>query len=380
MSRKLNSLKTVVSLLMAFLTAILVPIQVGAQIPFPDTQSSISENADDEQSQPIGTIVAELTEKRNETTKYFKLDDGSFIAALYDLPVHYKDESGNYIDYDNRLEEYTVSDEAVSSFADLPDENNDCGTNYLDETIPSQTNENNGIDETTTENHTEYKVKKSNLDVRFSNKTKEHNMVKFGKGQYKISWGFSDTNRSSINIESSQESHQSGNDSFLNVPNLTQTVSYNNAYDGVDLQYIISSNGIKENIILQNAEAKKSYLIEYRFQKLTPVQKDSKTIILQNNKNEEVYRLSAPVMTDHSGATNTEISLTLIEQKNNKFTVLLSVDESWVTAPERSFPIVIDPDIQTNQNWGTVQSSYVDSAEPSIAHGSTSGGIYCSSL
>ena len=36
----------------------------------------------------------EVVELREENVKHFRTEDGSFVAAMYDYPVHYYDENG----------------------------------------------------------------------------------------------------------------------------------------------------------------------------------------------------------------------------------------------------------------------------------------------
>ena len=54
-------------------------------------------------------IIGEAIEKRTADTKYFTLDDGTSIAAVYSLPVHYQDDNGEWQDIDNTLTE-TMTD------------------------------------------------------------------------------------------------------------------------------------------------------------------------------------------------------------------------------------------------------------------------------
>ena len=49
-------------------------------------------------------IISELTEKRDETTKYFAISDGTIKACIYPQNVHYL-ESGKYKEIDNTLVE-----------------------------------------------------------------------------------------------------------------------------------------------------------------------------------------------------------------------------------------------------------------------------------
>lgn len=47
-------------------------------------------------------IVREVTELREESVKHFLCEDGSYIAATYSAPVHYK-ENGEWKEIDNSL-------------------------------------------------------------------------------------------------------------------------------------------------------------------------------------------------------------------------------------------------------------------------------------
>ena len=51
-------------------------------------------------------IISELTGKRDETTKYFAMSDGTTKACIYPQNIHYLDE-GEYKEIDNTLVEDT---------------------------------------------------------------------------------------------------------------------------------------------------------------------------------------------------------------------------------------------------------------------------------
>ena len=47
--------------------------------------------------------VVELEEMRDENRKYYRMPDGSFTAVMYDAPVHFQDNKGEWKDIDNSL-------------------------------------------------------------------------------------------------------------------------------------------------------------------------------------------------------------------------------------------------------------------------------------
>ncbi len=50
-----------------------------------------------------GTVLGEVTEYRDEREKHFRMEDGSFIAVDYGVPVHYALDEETWVDIDNTL-------------------------------------------------------------------------------------------------------------------------------------------------------------------------------------------------------------------------------------------------------------------------------------
>lgn len=91
----IKSLATLLSVLMIFM---MLPMTV-----FADILEGI-QTADDPAFLRQSDIF-EVKELRESHVKHFRLEDGSFIAAQYDVPVHYLDDNGEWQDIDNTLSE-----------------------------------------------------------------------------------------------------------------------------------------------------------------------------------------------------------------------------------------------------------------------------------
>ena len=74
----------------------LMPLQTLAA-----TTSSAAAEAPQEQAST--SILGEDTSLRTQTQKHFRLSDGSFLAVSYGVPVHYRDDRGNWQEIDNTL-------------------------------------------------------------------------------------------------------------------------------------------------------------------------------------------------------------------------------------------------------------------------------------
>lgn len=144
-------------------------------------------------------------------------------------------------------------------------------------------------------------------------------MVKLNSDNYKISWGYVDVNKSTIEfIENNKE--LTGNDKFLTPQNVVQQAIYRNIYDGVDLECLISSVGVKENIIINSSSAKNEFEIAYKFDGLTVSQINDNTVGFYNSANEQVYMLTAPYMMDANGEMSHAVSISVVEQKIKAYT------------------------------------------------------------
>lgn len=87
--KKRSMMKTVAVFLAFLMIFYLVPTTVYADL-FDFEKSSEAEEPGSENN---GDIF-EITERREESVKHFRLEDGTVTAVQYDAPVHYLDSSG----------------------------------------------------------------------------------------------------------------------------------------------------------------------------------------------------------------------------------------------------------------------------------------------
>ena len=73
-----------------------------------NSEISMEETVKDVEEAKKPHIIAEMDSERSETTKTFRMSDGSYTLVTYDQPVHYENEEGDYEEIDNTM----ISDEA----------------------------------------------------------------------------------------------------------------------------------------------------------------------------------------------------------------------------------------------------------------------------
>lgn len=135
------------------------------------------------------------------------------------------------------------------------------------------------------------------------------------------------------------------------------------------MQYILSSVGIKENIILKSNSAPHSFTVQYRIGELTAEQESDKSILLKDGEGNTVYTIEAPVMTDAAGISSDNVTVQIRELKNKKMTVEITADRDWLNEAGREFPVAVDPDFTTSQKSDTVSTTYLSSSNPTTSYG-----------
>lgn len=281
---------------------------VAATLPKAETQYSSFNNVVGENPEE-SKIVKELTGERTENSKEFLLEDGTKMIAQYNEPVHYKDSKGKWVEYNN-----TLSEDKTAS----PDEAGDSS----------------------------YTNKSSDISVNLSNKAKSKNMISLQSNGYKISWGYDNAGKSKADVKKNNEK-TSGNDKFTTLKNITTETLYKDVFSDVDLQYFVTTTGIKENIILKSAKAQNEFTLNYKIPNLTAKQKDDKTITLSNKDGKEIYTISAPYMYDEKGSSSTQMKIEIVKQKGSNLQVKLTADYAFIHTIGRAFPVTIDPEITT---------------------------------
>ena len=352
-----KGIKLACKILSVFLAVLLViqiaPMQIIADAYHEatideNTENTLGVNLDDiDTTESEAEILAEETSKREQYVKHFRMSDGSYRATQYEVPVHFM-QDGEWTDYDNTLVEVDANTEDGESAS-----NKDL-TNTL-----------------------------ADYSVRLSKKTNGKKFVRIEKDGYKLSWYYTKANKVTAQIT---EITDDGDETTLEK--LSSQVVYKNVYKDTDFEYIIGSEGLKENIILNSDNTQTEFIAEYKANGLTPVQVNDKTIELQAEDGTVVYTINAPYMTDANMEYSDGITLTLSNIKNNKFTVTTTLDEDWLNDNDRVYPVIVDPVIKTEQIAADMASAFVGSLYPTrnyytygLSHnGADSGSMYVGNI
>ena len=253
-------------------------------------------------------IVGELTEQRDATTKYFRLNNGTYVAAIYDSPVHELDADGNWIEIDNRL--------------------SDTGDEYENSNRATR--------------------------IKFSKNPQNGKLYTIKGDNYQIKWALNNI-RDSAKEAKKQDFASNSNQSKLTAKSNSETVLYEDVMPGVSLQYQITGGGLKENILLADSSAAQVFEFDLKTTHLEVAAEDN-TVVFRHTDGSIVYTMSAPWMMDANGLTSDKIALT-VTGENNHYTVTLSPDMEWLASA--AYPVVIDPILATSLTGSAITNNTV---------------------
>lgn len=148
------------------------------------------------------------------------------------------------------------------------------------------------------------------------------------------------------------------------------TVRYEDALPGVDLEYQAVNTGVKETLTLDSPRATTSF--EYRVSMsdgLRARSTDDGRIEFRRGS-ETLFRFKPPFMVDAAGrvAGGQATPAYALSRRGDELTVSLAVDRAWLSAPDRQFPVVVDPTTTYVNGWsvmkGTTQETFIRSDTP----------------
>ena len=282
-------------------------------------------------------IVSEVTEMREESVKYFLCDDGSYIAATYAAPVHYN-ENGVWKEIDNTLTPSSKSGETVYSTK-----------GGLNVTVPSDLGSGKRFTATNGGYTISFGVKSIDNSLSAQAKVVETDalpsVVKMNStadiSDEKVT---ASSMAQKVETLTEKQKVEKFNNEQMTVDKQSGAVVYKGFNQQSDLEYIVTSNSLKENIVVYKPQDEYVYSFDLDSDGLIPVEQANGSIILVESEDsqEAVFTLDAPYMYDANGAESYDIELS-IKENGDEYVVTVEADSTWLNNSEREFPVVIDP-------------------------------------
>ena len=391
-------LKWIAGFMSVIMLVTILPMQaIAQQVHALEAASSITLSEEEilatlpqEEGQPmIAPILEEVEEKRDAFTKHFMTSDHTFIAATYPYAVHYE-EDGAWQEIDNTLQLKTDSEQGdyyentASSthvrFAETSDQEQ-LVTIQTDENVLAwglSTEENTSVQEdasaeenielqmdSDTENTASQLESNDALAVPASQAEPQQQVSTFvvENPQPKITTFAADTS-----LPEEQEEIEAYNLEKMTAPTIAAKGTYESILPNVNLEYIVISNVIKENITLLNSSAADT---QFSFTISHPglgirLEDSGEIVLFQTEQPDEaVYKFSAPYMYDAQGTISEDVEYTLETNSETQTSILtINPNRDWLKAEDRAYPVVIDPNVETSRENKNIDDTFVREKQP----------------
>lgn len=271
-----------------------------------------------ENENPKAEIVCEIIEKRNEFSKTYKRADGSFTTVFSQTPLH---------TYTGT--EWKEIDNSLQSDGDIIENTN------------------------------------GKFDIEFPENLSSNDKITVENNGENLSFSLNNIDDSTAAIAPKEESADVV-ENDLGKP--VSEITYENIGENTDVQYIVSSNSVKENIIVSDKNSlRDSYSFDIEKGKLVAILGDDNSLTFKNARGETVFTIPAPVMTDAENVTSYDISVSVANENTETLTLTYTPSREWLQSKERVYPVTIDPVIEMpSDNETIIQDTMVgyDCNEP----------------
>ena len=316
MRQKLRFKSLIAVILAITMLLTVLPVQTFAADTDPAAAASAADTSADAGQDDDGgapSVLYELTEKRSESTKYFKMSDGSVKACTYPVPVHFADSvDGTMREIDNRLEKVTGQNGK---------------TCYR--------NKENSVSVTLPEDISDGSIEYSDDKGFVSFKLRDSLVSKLKKRFMGVSSGGPTA-----------------------VQNIISAASYKSVGGDTDIEYEVSGSTLKETIVL-NSFTGRSFSFDLDTDAAWVIKSADGSILFYGADGNCLYTMAAPYMVDDGGEYSAAVNVTLLRLGGGKYIVTYTPDREWLADPVREYPVRLDPTITKFTELSEIADTYV---------------------
>lgn len=279
--------------------------------------------------------IADIPEMRTAVSKSYRNNNGSYSAVIFGEPIHYLDkETNSYKEIDNSFELCDAGKSLINKrnrfsakFASV------FGGDYL------------------AINQDEYEILISAITDNKS-KIRKNGSSPTARLDYKIKSKQPHKQNLTNNFKSSKKvNNKSLHERRIDALQMTlaSALAYENIQDGIDLRYDVTPRKIKEDIIINKIQDKYEYTFEFKLKNLTVKLNEKGSVHFCSTINDTiVFTIPAPFMYDDTGKVSDAVTYDIDSTKKNKCIIKVIADAQWINDNERTFPVIIDPQIISN--------------------------------
>ena len=150
---------------------------------------------------------------------------------------------------------------------------------------------------------------------------------------------------------------------------LNSRLSYNNLFSGTNVVYDLSSNKVKESIVMESYDENlRGFRYSLDVGDMIPVLGEDGHIDLYDADREKIVMvMPAPYMVDNSGEMSFDVSVILVPN-GEAYTLNYLIPLDWVADTDRSWPVILDPVVEADIDINNIRDATVSSAGDNNRH------------
>lgn len=314
-------------LLSLIVTAVSIPFAIIAE-DNTVTQNANAENTESSEVVENGSeaLIEDLS-KRDKFTKHYAAPGGDRYAVVFSEQVHYE-ENGEWFEVDNRLTLDTVTQR--------------------------------------------YETANTVFSADFAANAGDDSLVSISDGEYTISWSvlFPTSNGGHMSATANAQLINNGEiasittvDNMENMGKASSSLRYNGLGGGnVDLRYTVLHGKVEEDIILNSLDSFSAYMLSVNTGGLTAAVDEYGGVTFSDDDGNVIFTIAAPWMMDANSELSDAIAVEAM-QKDDLAIIAYTPDRSWLSDPERAYPVLIDPSFTTRYYTNNYVDTYVSEEE-----------------
>ncbi|MFB7455594.1 LamG-like jellyroll fold domain-containing protein [Streptomyces sp. NPDC056188] len=256
------------------------------------------------------TSSAELTGERRERQRTFRNTDGTYTTRFYTEPVNFIAEDGSWKSIDTTL----VREDSA-------------GLRTMNAGDPG------------------WETEATESPVSFAASADADPLVRMGPGEG-LSVGYS------VEGSAAATGHAEGS-----------RITYAGVRDAADLEFVAGGSSVKETLVLHDRTAPSEWRFPLRLEGLTAVADRHGGIVFTDVDGMQRAWMPPGWMQDSAtsgdsaeGAVSSGVAYDLVEQDGRQV-VVMRLDADWLNAPERVFPVRVDPSVKS---FAATSGTYVE--------------------
>lgn len=132
-------------------------------------------------------------------------------------------------------------------------------------------------------------------------------------------------------------------------------IRYDEAWPGVDLRYRVDNELVKEDIVLERAPRDQNgatFRFDLALRGVMASLRADNGVVFSDLSGKPVFRMPRPFMLDANSAEpearfTDSVDVTLASLGAGRVRLTYAADLKWLRAPERRYPVVLDPSVET---------------------------------